>query len=96
MADLETGIVSRVINGDTLVLGTAEKIRLVGINSSELARENWPNEPFANEAKSALETLLVYGRTQVDDAEEAKDRYGRTLADLFRLVKLIWGRKFYL
>ena len=74
---------SRVIDGDTLVLDMGEKIRLAGINSPELARENRPAEPLANEAKSALEGLLVDGRAQVEVAQEAKDRYGRTLACLF-------------
>ena len=44
-ADLTSGIVTRVIDGDTLVLGTGEKIRLAGINSPELARENRSAEP---------------------------------------------------
>ena len=76
---------SRVIDGDTLVLDMGEKIRLAGINSPELARETCPAEPHANEAKSALERLLVNGRAQLEVAQEAKDRYGRTLAYLFTL-----------
>ena len=76
---------SRVIDGDTLVLDTGEKIRLAGINSPELARENRPAEPLAKQAKSTLEGLLVDGRAQVEVAQEAKDRYGRTLAYLFTL-----------
>ena len=76
---------SRIIDGDTLVLDTGEKIRLAGINSPDLARENRPAEPLPNEAKSALEGLLVDGRAQVEVAQEAKDRYGRTLAYLFTL-----------
>ena len=58
-ADLTSGIVSRVIGGDTLVLETGEKIRLAGINAPELARGNRPAEPLANEAKSVLEGVLV-------------------------------------
>ena len=84
-ADLTSRIVSRVIDGDTLVLDTGEKIRLAGISSPVLARENCPVEPLANEAKSTPEGLLVDGRAQVEVAQEAKDRYGRTLAYLFTL-----------
>ena len=84
-ADLTSRIVSRVIDGDTLVLDTGEKIRLAGVNSRKLVRENRPAEPLANETKSALEGLLVDGRAQVEVAQEAKDRYGRTLAYLFTL-----------
>ena len=56
-ADLTSGI-----DVDTLVLDTGEKIRLAWINSPELARENRPAEPLANEAKSTLEGLLIDGR----------------------------------
>ena len=65
------------------MLDTGEKIRFAGINSPELARENRPAEPLANETKSALEGLLVDVRAQVEVAQETKDRYGRTLAYLF-------------
>ena len=78
--DLTSGIVSRVIDGDTLVLETGQKIRLAGINSPELARENCPAEFLANVAKSALEEVLVDGRAQAEVTQEAKDRYSRTLA----------------
>ena len=50
-ADLTSGIVSRVINGDTTVLDTGEKIRFSGINSRKLVRESRPAEPLANETK---------------------------------------------
>ena len=82
-ADLTSDIVIRVIDGDTSVLDTGEKIRLAGINSRKLVRENRPAEPLANETKSALEGLLVDGRAQVEVSQQAKDRYGRILAYLF-------------
>ena len=59
--DLASGMVSCVIEGDTLVLDTGEKNRLAGINSLELAKENGFAKPLANEAKSAHEMLLIDG-----------------------------------
>jgi endonuclease YncB( thermonuclease family) len=71
-------------DGDTVHLKDGKKIRLIGINTPELARENKSAEPFADEARNALAALfdkdksiaLVYGK-------DKKDRYGRILAHAF-------------
>ena len=70
---------SRVIDGDTLVLDMGEKIRLAGINSPELAKKNLPAEPLANEAKSALKGYWLMGghrlklrkKRKIDTAEHS-------------------------
>jgi endonuclease YncB( thermonuclease family) len=81
----ETAHVRYVHDGDTVHLEDGRKIRLIGINSPELARDNMPEQAFAKEAREALKTAisahdnrvgLVYG-------EERHDRYKRTLAHLF-------------
>jgi len=71
-------------DGDTLHLGDGRKIRLIGINTPELARNNKTAEPYAKQAKSALKALfktdksiaLLYGN-------DKKDRYNRLLAHGF-------------
>ncbi len=77
----ETAKVRYVHDGDTLQLNDGRKVRLIGINTPELARDNKAAEAFANEAKNALKLLfnsnksvnLLYGKDKTD-------RYGRLLA----------------
>ena len=81
----ETVVVRSVHDGDTLRLKDGRKIRLIGINTPELARENKPAQAFATEARNRLKlqiskhnniVKLVYGK-------ERQDHYKRTLAHLF-------------
>jgi micrococcal nuclease len=74
-----------VHDGDTVHLEDGRKIRLIGINAPELARDDMPGQAFAPEARDALKAAikshdsrvgLVYGTHR-------HDRYRRTLAHLF-------------
>ena len=40
-----------VIDGDTVVLANGQKVRYIGINSPELARDGNKAEPYGNAAK---------------------------------------------
>jgi endonuclease YncB( thermonuclease family) len=59
------GTVTRVTDGDTLILVTGEgtklKVRLYGIDAPEIRHERVPGQPFGREAKDAL-TELALGR----------------------------------
>jgi endonuclease YncB( thermonuclease family) len=55
----ELARVARVHDGDTVVLHDGRKLRLIGINTPELPREDSPGQPFAQEARAALATLLA-------------------------------------
>lgn len=80
--------VAKVIDGDTLKLKDGRLVRLIGINTPEMARKDRPAEPFAKQAKLALKLLL--GESEPEgttvglqfDAER-KDRHGRTLAHVY-------------
>ncbi len=73
-----------VHDGDSLRLKGGEKIRLIGINTPELARGSEPAEPFGIAARDALRALLPVGsRIGVQYGREAQDRHGRTLAHLY-------------
>jgi micrococcal nuclease len=54
--------VARVIDGDTFVLTDSEHVRMLGINTPELARFGNPAEPYADSAK-ILTTQLINGKT---------------------------------
>lgn len=80
----ETTNIRYIHDGDTLHLSDGRKVRLIGINTPELARDNRAAEAFAQQAKNALKSLfetdksisLVFGK-------DKKDHYGRFLAHAF-------------
>jgi len=77
-AKVQTVHVIRVVDGDTVVVGTAEslnlKVRLQGIDAPECGM------PFGPQAQRFLEQLVL-GRT-VQMATTGRDRYGRAVATL--------------
>lgn len=68
--------VSEVLDGDTVVLSTGEKVRVIGINAPET------HEPLGDEATRALAALVTNRPLQIAVGTEKRDRYGRTLAYL--------------
>lgn len=81
----ETATVKYVHDGDTIRLSDKRKVRLIGIDTPELARKGRPEQPYAADAKKALKTLLADNKNRVNlvYGKEKKDRYGRTLAHLY-------------
>ena len=80
--------VQRVVDGDTLLFGTGERVRLIGVDAPETKHPNKPVEQFGKEA-SAFTRKMVEGkrvRLEYDPSNAArghKDQYGRTLAFIF-------------
>jgi micrococcal nuclease len=82
-----TAQVLRVVDGDTLVVsldGKKERVRYIGMDTPETVKPRAPVECFGKKA-SAENQRLVAGRDVrlVADAE-ARDRYGRMLAYVYR------------
>src|SRR5205809_1875998 len=81
-------VVERVVDGDTLLLQSGERVRLIGVDTPETKHPKKPVEYFGKEA-SAFTRRMVEGkrvRLEFDQANAAqghKDRYGRTLAYVF-------------
>jgi endonuclease YncB( thermonuclease family) len=78
--------VVHVYDGDTVKLADGRRVRLVGINAPEVRGDHQPGkEPFANEARAALERL-INGNNRIlllQYGEEDEDHYGRLLAHAF-------------
>lgn len=77
--------VVRVIDGDTLIVerdGGEERVRLLGIDAPEVARDGQPGEPCAAEATALTQELTDRAEVEVisDPSQPDEDRYGRTLA----------------
>lgn len=76
--------VTRVVDGDTIWIGTGSgnvKVRLIGIDTAETVDPSRPVGCFGPEA-SEVAKLLAGGtvRIELDASQGETDRYGRTLA----------------
>jgi micrococcal nuclease len=83
----DTARVLRVVDGDTILVavgGRSERVRYIGIDTPESVKPGTPVQCYAKRASRENEQL-VGGRTVrlVGDAE-ARDRYGRRLAYVYR------------
>jgi micrococcal nuclease len=79
--------VQRVVDGDTLLLGTGERVRLIGVNTPETVHPKKAVETFGKEAsaftKRMSEGKLVRLEFDPVASRDGKDRYSRTLAYVF-------------
>jgi micrococcal nuclease len=88
LAAAESDEVVRVVDGDTVVLRSAGKSRLIGVDTPEVFGGQ---ECFGGEASAFARRLLRPGlRVRVELDVEERDRYGRTLVYL----RLPDGRSF--
>jgi len=81
----ETVTVHHVHDGDTVRLDDGRRLRLIGIDAPELARDGQPAQPFGLAARDFLRTLMQQHGNRVGlvfDIDR-QDKYGRTLAHLF-------------
>ncbi len=96
--------VTRVIDGDTFVTNTSERVRLVGVDTPETVKPNTPAQCYGKEASSFSKKTLSGREVWLTyKADEHTDKYGRTLAyvwldvegegklDLFDLVLIEQG-----
>lgn len=78
----------RVVDGDTVdidVLGTRERVRLIGIDTPETKKADTPVECYGPEAASYTQSLLPPGTlVRLERDVEPRDVYGRLLAYVYR------------
>lgn len=77
--------VERVLDGDTLRLVDGRSVRLIGLNTPELAHRGRADEPYALAAQRRLQQLVraSEGRVALQVGQPARDHYGRTLAHAY-------------
>ena len=75
--------VKRVYDGDTIVLETGERVRLLGINTPEVESRHRANEPGGIAAKEWLQEQLKDKKVFLEYGQEKQDKYKRLLAHLF-------------
>lgn len=86
LAAAGTAQVSEILDGDTVALADGRRVRLVGIAapSPPLGRPEEARWPLADAAKAALSELALHRTVELRLGGAATDRYGRTLAHLYR------------
>ncbi len=81
-------VVVRPIDGDTIevrIAGARERVRLIGMDTPESVARDRPVECFGTKAKERMAELLPPGTpVRLERDVEARDRYGRLLAYVFR------------
>lgn len=94
MAPIGRSYVSRVIDGDTIVVeinGVSEKVRLIGVDTPETVDPRKPVQCFGKEAsefvKSLLENKAV--RLEADASQGDRDKYSRLLRYVYQGVTLV-------
>jgi len=75
--------VQYVYDGDTFRTRQGERVRLLGINTPEVAHNDEPGQPFGIEARDRLKTLIEGKSVQLRLDSDHKDNYKRTLAQVF-------------
>ncbi len=86
--EAEWRLVTRVVDGDTIIVGARERVRLIGVDTPETKHPQKPVEYFGREA-TAFTKKMIEGkrvRLEFDQANSKighKDRYKRTLAYVF-------------
>ncbi|MGQ0434124.1 MAG: thermonuclease family protein [Microthrixaceae bacterium] len=83
-----SALVVHPIDGDTIEVrldDTTERVRYIGIDTPESVARDRPIECFGVEAKARLAELLPPGtEVRLERDVEARDKYGRLLAYVFR------------
>lgn len=83
-AATETARVESVVDGDTLRLADGRRVRLIGVNAPELHDRSGHAEPGADSARRFASRFLGGSRVMLAVGEIRHDRYGRTLAHVWR------------
>jgi micrococcal nuclease len=75
--------VTKVIDGDTILLDTGETVRYIGIDCPEMGRKGAAPEFYAREATRYNKNLVLLKRVRLEFDVEKKDHYGRLLAYVY-------------
>ena len=85
LVDGPKGVVTSIVDGDTLLLDNGLVVRLIGIQAPHLAlgREGLEDWPKSEASKQALADLALNKPVQLKYGGAQTDRYGRSLAQVF-------------
>lgn len=83
--DAEEYRVIEVLDGDTVIIDDARRssVRYLGIDTPEMARQDSPGDPMAEEAKDFNDELVGKKHVKLEFDEQNYDIYGRMLAHVY-------------
>jgi micrococcal nuclease len=73
---------AEVLDGDTLVLASGERLRLRGIDAPEIRHKGSPGQYHGEESRRILQTLVAGRDLFLDRSELGTDRYGRMVGQV--------------
>jgi micrococcal nuclease len=76
-------LVTRVVDGDTIVLERIGRVRLIGVDTPESVDPRRPVQRFGQQAGDFTRRLVGGKRVRVEYDRARKDRYNRTLAYIY-------------
>lgn len=76
----EVGRVTKIIDGDGLILDTGQRVRLISIVAPVLSARDGSAAPYSGESARILEDLALGRRVQLFYPGLTRDRYDRALA----------------
>ena len=76
-------VVEKVFDGDTILLSDGQKVRLLGVNTPEVAGRNKNAEAGGAQAKEWMRQQLEGRKVRLEGDVEKQDKYQRTLAYVF-------------
>jgi micrococcal nuclease len=78
-----SGVISRVIDGDTAELSTGERVRYLNIDTPESVKPDTPIMCYGKEASHFNKSLVEGKKVTFVFDKEKKDKYGRLLPFIF-------------
>ena len=82
-AQAEWARIKYVVDGDTVILEDRRHVRLLAINTPEVASKKRSAEPGGEAAKNWLKTRIEGRAVRLEADEQKRDKYGRWLYYLF-------------
>lgn len=76
-------MVTRIVDGDTVVLAQLGTVRLIGVDTPETVDPRKPVQYFGREAAEFLRTLLYGQLVRVEYERSLRDRFQRMLAYVY-------------
>src|SRR5580765_3571088 len=78
-----TAFVERAVDGDTLLLADHTRLRVLGADTPETKRPDWPVEPFGPEAHEFTRQHVEHRNVRLEFDKERRDKYNRVLAYVY-------------
>jgi len=75
--------VTRVVDGDTIILDGNERVRIIGVDTPETKHPQKPVEYFGKEAAAFTKRMVEGKKVRLEYDWQKQDRYGRTLAYVY-------------